>query len=77
MKQRLLNRQMDAFKLFRMPGDCVINYQFGPCCRDVKIKRAKSLPKEETIVQIVGIGPVETVQVGSAGAPSGYWPKPK
>jgi len=60
-----------------MPGDCVINYLFGPYCRDVKIKRAKSFPKEETIVQIVGIGPVETVQVGSAGAPSGYWPKPK
>ena len=32
---------------------------------------------EETIVQIVGIGPVETVQVGPEGAPSGYWPKPK
>jgi quercetin dioxygenase-like cupin family protein len=32
---------------------------------------------EETIVQIVGIGPVETVQVVPEGAPSGYWPKPK
>ncbi|WOJ90914.1 cupin domain-containing protein [Methylocapsa polymorpha] len=32
---------------------------------------------EEVIVQIVGIGPVETVPVGPAGAPTGYWPKPK
>ena len=32
---------------------------------------------EETIVQIVGIGPVETTQVGAAGAPTGYWPKPE
>ena len=32
---------------------------------------------EEAIVQIVGIGPVETVLVGPAGAPAGYWPKPK
>ncbi len=31
----------------------------------------------EVIVQIVGTGPVETVQVGPAGAPTGYWPKPK
>jgi quercetin dioxygenase-like cupin family protein len=32
---------------------------------------------EEAIVQIIGIGPVETVPLGPAGAPTGYWPKPK
>jgi quercetin dioxygenase-like cupin family protein len=32
--------------------------------------------EEEAIVQIVGMGPVETVQVG-AGSPPGYWPTPK
>jgi len=32
---------------------------------------------EEVVVQIVGEGPVETTQVGDAGAPKGYWPKPK
>jgi quercetin dioxygenase-like cupin family protein len=33
--------------------------------------------EEETIVQIVGVGPVETTQVGPPGPPTGYWPKPK
>jgi quercetin dioxygenase-like cupin family protein len=33
--------------------------------------------EEETIVQIIGEGPVETVQVGAPGAPQGYWPKPR
>ena len=32
---------------------------------------------EEVIVQIVGVGPVETTQVGRPGAPQGYWPKPQ
>jgi len=32
---------------------------------------------EEVIVQITGIGPVETIPVGPAGAPTGYWPKAK
>ncbi|ARN80461.1 cupin domain-containing protein [Methylocystis bryophila] len=32
---------------------------------------------EEVIVQIIGVGPVETTQVGPPGAPQGYWPKPK
>ena len=32
---------------------------------------------EEVVVQIVGEGPVETIPVGAAGAPQGYWPKPK
>jgi len=32
---------------------------------------------EETIVQIIGVGPVETTQVGPPGAPQGYWPKPQ
>jgi len=32
---------------------------------------------EEVIVQIVGIGPVETVPAGPGGAPKGYWPTPK
>jgi quercetin dioxygenase-like cupin family protein len=32
---------------------------------------------EETIVQIVGVGPVDTVQVAPPGAPTGYWPKPQ
>ncbi len=32
---------------------------------------------EEVIVQIIGEGPVETVQLGSEGGPQGYWPKPK
>lgn len=32
---------------------------------------------EETIVQIVGVGPVETVPVGTPEAPTGYWPKPQ
>ncbi|WP_026608120.1 cupin domain-containing protein [Methylocapsa acidiphila] len=32
---------------------------------------------EETIVQIVGIGPVETTQIKAPGSPEGYWPKPK
>ena len=31
---------------------------------------------EETIVQIAGMGPVETVEVGPKGA-AGYWPRPK
>lgn len=31
---------------------------------------------EETIVQIIGEGPVETTGVGKPGAPEGYWPKP-
>jgi quercetin dioxygenase-like cupin family protein len=30
---------------------------------------------EEVIVQIIGVGPVETTQVGAQGAPQGYWPK--
>jgi len=30
---------------------------------------------EEVIVQIIGVGPVETTQVGPPGAPQGYWPK--
>ena len=33
--------------------------------------------EEEVIVQIIGVGPVETTQVGPAGAPQGYWPKPQ
>jgi len=32
---------------------------------------------EEVIVQIVGEGPVDTTQVGSPGAPQGFWPKPQ
>jgi quercetin dioxygenase-like cupin family protein len=32
---------------------------------------------EEVIVQIIGVGPVETTQAGSTSAPQGYWPKPK
>lgn len=32
---------------------------------------------EEAIVQIIGVGPVETTQVGAAGAPQGFWPKPQ
>jgi quercetin dioxygenase-like cupin family protein len=32
---------------------------------------------EEVIVQIIGVGPVDTTQVGPPGAPEGYWPKPK
>ena len=32
---------------------------------------------EEAIVQIIGMGPVDTVQVGAAGEPPGYWPTPK
>ena len=32
---------------------------------------------EEVIVQIFGMGPVETTQVGPPGAPQGYWPKPE
>jgi quercetin dioxygenase-like cupin family protein len=32
---------------------------------------------EEVIVQIVGIGPVETTPVGASAGPVGYWPKPK
>jgi len=32
---------------------------------------------EEVVVQIIGEGPVETTPVGAAGAPQGYWPKPK
>ncbi|MGA8173035.1 MAG: cupin domain-containing protein [Methylocystis sp.] len=32
---------------------------------------------EGVVVQIIGEGPVETTQVGAAGAPGGYWPKPK
>jgi quercetin dioxygenase-like cupin family protein len=32
--------------------------------------------EEETIVQIIGEGPVETTPVGEPGAPKGYWPKP-
>jgi quercetin dioxygenase-like cupin family protein len=31
---------------------------------------------EEVIVQIIGIGPVETTQVGPPGPSAGYWPKP-
>ena len=31
--------------------------------------------EEEVIVQIIGVGPVETTQVGPPGAPQGYWPK--
>lgn len=29
---------------------------------------------EEAIVQIVGLGPVDTVQVGVPGEAPGYWP---
>lgn len=32
---------------------------------------------EETIVQIVGEGPVETTRLDKPGAEPGYWPKPK
>jgi quercetin dioxygenase-like cupin family protein len=32
---------------------------------------------EETIVQIIGEGPVETTQIGAPGADKGYWPKPQ
>jgi quercetin dioxygenase-like cupin family protein len=32
---------------------------------------------EEVIVQIVGIGPVETTPAGPPGPSAGYWPKPK
>jgi len=31
---------------------------------------------EEVIVQIIGVGPVETVPVGPPGPSAGYWPKP-
>jgi len=34
-------------------------------------------PDEETIVQIIGEGPVETTPVNTQNAPQGYWPKPK
>ncbi len=32
--------------------------------------------EEEVIVQIVGVGPVDTVPVGPPGPTAGYWPKP-
>ncbi len=32
---------------------------------------------EETIVQIIGEGPVETTQLGEPSEQQGYWPKPK
>jgi quercetin dioxygenase-like cupin family protein len=32
---------------------------------------------EETIIQIVGIGPVETTQVGKSDPDRDHWPKPK
>lgn len=32
---------------------------------------------EEVIVQIIGVGPVETTQVGPPEAPRGFWPKSK
>jgi hypothetical protein len=31
--------------------------------------------KEETIVQIIGEGPVETTQVATPQTDKGYWPK--
>jgi len=31
---------------------------------------------EDAIVQIIGTGPVQTVPVGAAGEPAGYWPAP-
>jgi len=32
---------------------------------------------EEAIVQIIGTGPVETVQLSAPGEPTGYWPAPE
>ncbi|MBY6241366.1 cupin domain-containing protein [Methylosinus sp. Sm6] len=32
---------------------------------------------EETIVQIIGEGPVETTRLDTPGVAAGYWPKPK
>jgi quercetin dioxygenase-like cupin family protein len=32
---------------------------------------------EETIVQIIGEGPVETTRLDKLGTAAGYWPKPK
>lgn len=32
--------------------------------------------EEEVVVQIVGVGPVDTVPVGPTGPTAGYWPKP-
>jgi quercetin dioxygenase-like cupin family protein len=32
---------------------------------------------EETIVQIIGEGPVETTRLEAPGTQTGYWPKPK
>jgi len=33
--------------------------------------------EEEAVVQIIGVGPVETIPVGPPGPAAGYWPKPK
>jgi quercetin dioxygenase-like cupin family protein len=32
---------------------------------------------EEVIVQIIGVGPVETTPIGPPGPSAGFWPKPK
>lgn len=32
---------------------------------------------EEVIVQIIGVGPVETTPIGPPGPSTGFWPKPK